>query len=71
MKFFQLRLKNKEISALVRISSKIRKITKKHKVKFLLNDNYNFASKVKADGCHMGQLDGSIITARKKLKKPN
>ena len=68
VKFFQLRLKNKKKSALVKISSKIRKITKKHKVKFILNDNYNFAHKVKADGCHMGQLDGSIITARKTLK---
>ena len=26
------------------------------------------ASKLKVDGCHMGQLDGSIIDARKKLK---
>ena len=25
-------------------------------------------SKIKADGCHMGQLDGSFKVARKKLK---
>ena len=27
------------------------------------------AIKIKADGCHMGQQDGSLKIARKKLKK--
>ena len=56
VKFFQLRLK------------KIKKITFKYKVKFLINDNYTIAAKSKADGCHMGQLDGSVKIAKKKLK---
>ncbi len=67
VEFFQLRLKNTKISNLKKIANRIKKITTKHKVKFLLNDNFLLANKFKADGCHMGQLDGSIQTARKKL----
>ena len=37
-------------------------------MKFIINDNFILAIKAKADGCHMGQLDGSIKTAKKKLK---
>ena len=68
VKFFQLRLKNLNENSLIRISKKIKKITLKHKVKFIINDSYNSVSKINADGCHMGQLDGSIINARAKLK---
>ena len=34
----------------------------------MINDDYTVASKSKADGCHMGQLDGSVKIAKKKLK---
>ena len=68
MKFFQLRLKNVSQKKLLNVSKKIKKITTKHKVKFVLNDNFILASKIRADGCHMGQLDGSFKLARKKLK---
>ena len=67
--FFQLRLKKIEKKKLYKIAKKIRKITDKYKVKFIINDDYNVVSKIKADGCHMGQLDGSITIAKKKLKK--
>ena len=69
VKFFQLRLKNVKEEKLLNISKKIKKITTKHKVKFIINDNYILASKINADGCHMGQLDGSFKSARKKLNK--
>ena len=68
VKFFQLRLKNIKKDNLINIAKKIRKITFKHKVKLIINDNFNLVSKIKADGCHMGQLDGSIKIAKKKLK---
>ena len=68
VKFFQLRLKKIKKKILIKISNKIRKITLKHKVKFIINDDFHFASTSKADGCHMGQLDGSIQTAKKKLR---
>ena len=69
VKFFQLRLKKVEQKSLFKIAGNIKKITKKHKVKLIINDDYILASKINADGCHMGQLDGSIISARIKLKK--
>ncbi len=68
VKFFQLRLKKIDKNNLLSIASKIRKITSKHKVKFIINDKYVLVTKSKADGCHMGQLDGSIEIAKKKLK---
>ena len=68
VKFFQLRIKKVKNVNLLNIAGKIRKITFKHKVKFIINDDYILASKSRADGCHMGQLDGSIKIARKKLK---
>ena len=66
--FFQLRLKNCSKKKIILIAKKIRKITKKYKVKFLINDNYKIALEVKADGCHLGQNDGSFSIARNKLK---
>ena len=68
VKFFQLRLKNVSQKKILSISKKIKKITIKHKVKFIINDYFIFASKIKADGCHIGQLDGSFKIARKKIK---
>ena len=68
VKFFQIRLKKVSQKKLINISKKIRKITAKHKVKFIINDNYALTSKVKANGCHMGQQDGSFKIAREKLK---
>ena len=69
VKFFQLRLKNTRRNHLLKISKKIRKITIKNNVKFIINDNYNLVSKIKADGCHMGQSDGSLEIAKKNLRK--
>ena len=68
VKFFQLRLKNIKFNDYLKIAKKIKKITSKHKVKFIINDNYILAYKIKADGCHMGQNDGTFKNARKKLK---
>ena len=67
--FFQLRLKNTEKNNIFKIAKKIKKITRKHKVKFVINDNYTIALNIRADGCHMGQLDGCLKKARKKLGK--
>mgnify|MGYP001318582423 CR=1 FL=1 len=66
--FFQLRLKKIKKNNFLKIINKIRKITLKHKVKLIINDNFILTSKIKVDGCHMGQLDGSFEVARNKLK---
>jgi thiamine-phosphate pyrophosphorylase len=68
VKYFQLRLKNTKKKKFIKIMNKIKKITAKHKVKFIINDNYNMACRSGVDGCHMGQLDGSFKIARSKLK---
>ena len=69
VKFFQLRVKKLRKKNLIIVAKKIRKITQKHKVKLIINDDYGLVPKIGADGCHMGQGDGSFIIARKKLKK--
>ena len=69
VKFFQLRLKNVSSKKLLNIASKIKKITSKYNVKLIVNDYFFLAYRIKADGCHMGQLDGSFKMAREKLKR--
>ena len=66
--FFQLRLKNTEMERKFLTGKKIKKICKKFKVKFLVNDDPFLAKKLNADGCHLGQKDMSINKARKILK---
>ena len=66
--FFQLRLKNETTRNKLIIGKKIKKICKKYKVKFLINDEPILAKKLNADGCHLGQKDMSIQKARKILK---
>ena len=68
-KFFQLRLKKIKKSKIIKIAKEIRKITKKYKVKLIINDNPNISKITNADGCHLGQNDGSVINAKKYLKK--
>ena len=67
--FFQLRLKNKPKNLIIKIAKKIKKITKKYKVKLIINDDSKLAKKIGADGCHLGQLDGTVSSARKDIKK--
>ena len=66
--FFQLRLKNETNSNKISIGKKVKKICKKHRVKFLINDEPYLAKKLNADGCHIGQKDMNILKAKKILK---
>ena len=67
--FFQLRLKHYSLIERKKIGIKIKKISKKYKVKLIINDDPNLAKKIGADGCHLGQNDMVIQRARKILKK--
>ena len=67
--FFQLRLKKENYKKKLIIGKKIKKICKKFKVKFLINDDVYLAKNLGADGCHLGQKDMNILKARKILKK--
>ena len=62
--FFQLRLKKEKFRKKLIIGKKIKRICKKFKVKFLINDDVYLAKKLNADGCHLGQRDMNIHKAR-------
>ena len=66
--YFQLRLKNETKKKIIYIGKKIKKICKKYKVKFLVNDDPQLAKRLNSDGCHLGQKDMNILRARKILK---
>ena len=69
VKYFQLRLKKTPTLNLIKIGKKVKKITKKNKVKLLINDNPFIAKMVNADGCHIGQKDIDFNNCRKILGK--
>ncbi len=69
VKYFQLRLKGQKNKYVLNILKKVKKITKKYRVKLILNDNPYLALKSNVDGCHIGQLDTKVSIARKILKK--
>ena len=69
VKYFQLRLKKYSSSKLLKIAKKAKTITKKYKVKLIINDFPMLAKKINADGCHLGQSDGSVKNTRNLLKK--
>ena len=69
VKFFQLRLKKKKKSRIIKITRKIKKITKKFKVKLIINDSPIISKITNADGCHLGQSDGAVFDAKKYLSR--
>ena len=69
VRYFQLRLKKHSNSKLLRIARRVKNITKKYKVKLIINDFPVLAKKINADGCHLGQSDEPIKNARSLLKK--
>ncbi len=69
VKFFQLRLKKEKKSRIIKIIRKIKKITKKFKVKLIINDSPIISKITNADGCHLGQSDGAVFNAKKYLSR--
>ena len=64
-----MRLKKYSYKQKIVIGEKIKKICKKYKVNFLVNDDPLLSKKIDADGCHLGQKDMNIKEARKILGK--
>ena len=62
---FQLRLKKYSFKQKILIGKKIQQICKKNSVKFIVNDNPILSKKLNADGCHLGQKDMNINSAKK------
>ena len=69
VKYFQLRLKKIPERKLLSIGKKIKKITKKNNVIFIINDKPSIALKINANGCHIGQNDMDYLKSRKILGK--
>ena len=69
VKYFQLRLKKETNLNLIKIAKKVKRITKKNKVKLLINDSPLVAKAVNADGCHIGQKDTNFFSCIKILGK--
>ena len=69
VKYFQLRLKKISILDLLKVSEKVKKITKKNNVKLIINDHPLVSKMIGADGCHIGQKDTNLINVRKILGK--
>jgi len=69
VKYFQLRLKKTSTANLLTISKKIKKISERNNVKFIINDKPIVAKNIGADGCHIGQKDMNFISCRKILGK--
>ena len=67
--FFQMRLKKYSFKDKILIGKKIKKICRKNNVKLLINDDPFLTKKLDADGCHLGQKDTDIISAKKIIKK--
>ncbi len=67
--FFQMRLKKYSFKNKILIGKKIKKICKKNNVKLLINDDPFLTKKLDADGCHLGQKDTDIISAKKIIQK--
>ncbi|MDA8809778.1 thiamine phosphate synthase [Candidatus Pelagibacter bacterium] len=62
---FQLRLKKYSFKKKILIGKKIQRICKKNSVKFIVNDDPILSKKLNADGCHLGQKDMNINSAKK------
>ena len=67
--FFQLRLKKLNYKKKLLIGKKVKRICKKYRVKFIINDHVKLPKTLNADGCHLGQKDMDFLEARKILKK--
>lgn len=60
----QLRDKNATAKELIKVARAIRRLTRKAKVLFIINDRPDIAKAVDADGVHLGQDDSPIKVAR-------
>lgn len=63
----QLRLKNVPINQVLVIATEARTITAQYGTKLIINDHYEIAKEVKADGVHLGKTDSCPTVAREHL----
>ncbi len=64
---FQLRLKDCEDSEIIKAADALMPLCREAGVAFIMNDRIDLAQQVEADGVHIGQDDGTVADARRRL----
>lgn len=64
---FQFRVKGLDEHEAVRLAAPLQRICAERDVAFIVNDSISLAKRIKADGVHLGQSDGSVKEARERL----
>ncbi|WP_299192312.1 thiamine phosphate synthase [uncultured Erythrobacter sp.] len=64
---FQFRVKGLEQHEAARLAEPLQAICAAHDVGFIVNDSVPLAKRLRADGVHLGQDDGSVKDAREEL----
>ncbi|APG62584.1 thiamine-phosphate diphosphorylase [Sphingorhabdus lutea] len=64
---FQFRVKDMESHEMANLATPLQLICAQYDVAFIINDYVNLAKRLKADGVHLGQGDGSVKDARIEL----
>ncbi|MBU3024306.1 MULTISPECIES: thiamine phosphate synthase [Zobellia] len=63
----QLRLKNVKKTVVLKTAEKARELTAHFQTRLIINDHYQIAKEVQADGVHLGKTDADPVVARKLL----
>lgn len=64
---FQFRVKGVDEHEAVRLAAPLQEICAAREVAFIVNDSISLAKRIKADGVHLGQDDGTVEEARQRL----
>lgn len=64
---FQFRVKGIDQHEAARLAEPLQEICRAHEVAFIVNDSISLARRLKADGVHLGQHDGTVREAREAL----
>lgn len=64
---FQLRVKDIDEHEAARLAAPLQEICAAREVAFIVNDSISLAKRIKADGVHLGQDDGTVEEARQRL----
>jgi thiamine-phosphate pyrophosphorylase len=64
---FQFRVKGVDQHEAARLAAPLQEICRAREVAFIVNDSIALAKRLKADGVHLGQQDGSVREARDEL----
>ncbi len=64
---FQFRVKGVDEHEAARLAAPLQAICAEREVAFIVNDSISLAKRLKADGVHLGQGDGTVAEARERL----